>query len=120
MNEIGEKFLPIGTVVLLKGGKKRLMITGYCPMGNGEKAGMVYDYAGCIYPEGMIFAENIAAFNHEQIETVYQKGLIDEEFNTFHEKLKQVYNAMSLVSMQAPDSVLNTNNSGNNQPNNNE
>ncbi|MBR6133342.1 MAG: DUF4176 domain-containing protein, partial [Bacilli bacterium] len=25
-----ERFLPIGTVVLLKGGKKRAMITGFC------------------------------------------------------------------------------------------
>jgi hypothetical protein len=25
-----EKYLPIGTVVLLKGGKKRAMITGFC------------------------------------------------------------------------------------------
>ena len=25
-----EKFLPIGTVVLLKNGTKRLMITGFC------------------------------------------------------------------------------------------
>ena len=25
-----EKFLPIGSVVLLKGGTKKVMITGYC------------------------------------------------------------------------------------------
>jgi len=25
------KFLPIGTVIMLKNGKKRLMITGFCP-----------------------------------------------------------------------------------------
>ena len=28
--EIENKFLPIGTVVLLKGGKKEIMITSYC------------------------------------------------------------------------------------------
>ena len=34
-----EKFLPIGTVVLLKGGKKRAMITGFCSIAqeNQEK-----------------------------------------------------------------------------------
>ena len=31
-----EKFLPIGTVVLLKGGKRELMVTGYCIMPSGE------------------------------------------------------------------------------------
>ena len=25
-----EKFLPLGSVVLLKGGKRKIMITGYC------------------------------------------------------------------------------------------
>ena len=30
MEEIGEKYLPIGTVVMLKGGTKRVMISGFC------------------------------------------------------------------------------------------
>ena len=29
MSKIEEKFLPIGTVVMLKGGTKRVMISGY-------------------------------------------------------------------------------------------
>ena len=34
-----EKYLPIGTVVLLKGGRKRAMITGFCSVAqeNQEK-----------------------------------------------------------------------------------
>ena len=31
-----EGFLPIGTVVLLKGGKKELMITSYCIFPQGD------------------------------------------------------------------------------------
>ncbi|MBQ1470771.1 MAG: DUF4176 domain-containing protein [Eubacterium sp.] len=34
--EIEKKFLPIGTVVLLKGGKRELMITSYCVMPSGD------------------------------------------------------------------------------------
>ena len=30
-----EKFLPIGSVVILKGGKRELMITSYCIMPSG-------------------------------------------------------------------------------------
>ena len=37
--EKNERFLPIGTVVLLKGGKRELMITSYCIMPSGD----VYD-----------------------------------------------------------------------------
>ena len=32
-----EKFLPIGTVVLLKGGKKEVMITSYCIFPNNSE-----------------------------------------------------------------------------------
>ena len=31
-----EKFLPIGTVVLLKNGTKKIMITGYLPVSKDE------------------------------------------------------------------------------------
>ena len=81
--EIGEKFLPIGTVVLLKGGKKELMIISYCIVPSGEaydKNGKVeigdkmFDYGGCVYPEGMITSDQLFAFNHDQIAKVVYKG----------------------------------------------
>jgi len=82
-NEVGEKFLPIGTVVLLKGGKKELMIISYCIVPSGEaydKNGKIdvtdkmFDYGACVYPEGMITSDQLFAFNHEQIEKVIFMG----------------------------------------------
>ena len=83
-----EKYLPIGTVVILKKGKKRLMITGYSQvdLNNKEK---VYDYCGCFYPEGML-DDSKFLFNHDQIEKVFYKGLIDEEQEKFIVKLKDI------------------------------
>ena len=81
--EIGEKFLPIGTVVFLKGGKKELMIISYCIVPAGDvydKNGKVdvgdkmFDYGGCVYPEGMITSDQLFAFNHEQIDRVVHMG----------------------------------------------
>ena len=81
--EVGERFLPIGTVVLLKGGKKELMIISYCIIPAGDvydKNGKVdvgetmFDYGGCVYPEGMITSDQLFAFNHDQIEKVVYKG----------------------------------------------
>lgn len=81
--EIEERFLPIGTVVLLKGGKKELMIQGYCITPTGDvynKSGKIdakgemYDYGACLYPEGMINSEQLFAFNHDQIERICFKG----------------------------------------------
>lgn len=84
-NNLG-KFLPIGTVVLLKGAKKRLMITGFCSFDEGKKD-KAYDYTGCLYPEGIISSKQMALFNHSQIEKVYYLGLRDEEEKQFKQKL---------------------------------
>lgn len=86
---IPEKYLPIGTVVILKNGKKRTMITGFCAISqdNPEK---VYDYSGCIYPEGFISSNQTLLFDHNQIEKVFYMGLIDEEETNFKKKLKEI------------------------------
>ena len=84
-NNLG-KFLPIGTVVLLKGGKKRLMITGFCSF-DEEKKDKAYDYTGSLYPEGIISSKQMALFNHNQIEKVFYLGLRDEEEQKFKQKL---------------------------------
>ncbi len=84
-NNLG-KFLPIGTVVLLKGAKKRLMITGFCSFDEAKKD-KAYDYTGCLYPEGIISSKQMALFNHSQIEKVFYLGLRDEEEKQFKQNL---------------------------------
>lgn len=73
-----EKFLPIGSVVLLKGGEKKLMITGFLAI-NLEEDSKVYDYCGCSYPEGALSADSTFLFNHEDIEEIFYVGFINEE-----------------------------------------
>lgn len=80
------RFLPIGTVVLLKGGKKRLMITGFCSYDEAVK-NKAYDYTGCLYPEGIISSKQMALFDHSQIEKIYYLGLRDEEEKEFKRNL---------------------------------
>lgn len=84
-----EKFLPIGTVVMLNGGTKRLMITGFCMYDKGNR-NKLYDYCGCLYPEGMVSSDQTALFDHEQISKVYYIGLQDEEEKKFMVQLKAV------------------------------
>lgn len=84
-----EKYLPIGTVVMLKGGSKRIMITGFCSFANDDKS-KIYDYSGCLYPEGIISASQTLLFDHTQIEKIYHIGLIDDEEKEFKNKLKEM------------------------------
>ncbi len=82
-----EKFLPIGTVLLLKNGTKKIMITGYLPVSKDENK-TVYDYSACLFPEGVISVNQTAVFNHDQIAEVIQEGYSNEETENFMGVLK--------------------------------
>ncbi len=96
-----ERFLPIGTVVLLNGGKKRVMIIGFCAMAKG-KEGKIFDYCGCIYPEGLMASNQTCMFDHNQIEKVFYKGFVDEEETTFKGKLNNLINQFGSVNNETP------------------
>ena len=78
--KIGEKFLPIGTVVLLKGANKKVMILSYLifPTGKDDNKKM-YDYGACNYPEGVVDSKVGIGFNHSDIEEVVHMGLAEDE-----------------------------------------
>ena len=82
MNEtIKEKYLPVGTVVLLRNGTKRVMINGFCTM-DASKPDKVYDYSGVLFPEGSLSSDQTLLFDHEQIVRVDHLGLEDDEEKT--------------------------------------
>lgn len=82
-----EQVLPIGTVVMLKGGIKRLMIVGY-QLSSADDTSKVYDYAGCLYPEGFMGAEKMLMFDHSQIEHIFAMGLQNPEQMAFRKELE--------------------------------
>lgn len=106
MNNKYGKFLPIGTVVLLKGAKKRLMITGFCSF-DEEKKDKAYDYTGCLYPEGIITSKQMSLFNHNQIDKIYFMGYQDEEEKIFKQNLTIELN--KLIKKQQQNSSQNSN-----------
>ena len=96
MNNVGEKYLPIGTVIMLNGASKRLMITGFCSVAN-DNTEVMYDYTGVMYPEGLLSSDQTAMFNHDQISQIYHMGLVDEEEVTFKNQLKAIINKANSV-----------------------
>lgn len=91
MNHNLEKYLPIGTIVALKGSTKRLMITGFCCLDSNNQT-KIFDYSGCLYPEGIIETNKTFLFDHQQIEKVYHIGFIDKESRDFNFRLQQISN----------------------------
>lgn len=70
-------FLPIGSVVLLKGADHRTLIFGRKQ--RNKKTGECFDYVGCSYPEGILDNNKVELFNHEDIHTLFAIGYQDPE-----------------------------------------
>lgn len=85
-----EDLLPIGSIVLLKGGEKRLMICGV-KQSDLENADKVYDYLGVFYPEGHIGKNFQYLFDHEQIDKIIFRGYEDQERKDFLTRLGSFY-----------------------------
>ncbi len=88
---MNSKYLPIGTVVLLKNGNKKVMITSYLVFstGNNSEEKKMYDYGSCTFPEGIIDSNYAVGFNHDDIEKIIHLGLIDDDQKQFNELLNQ-------------------------------
>ena len=94
---MNDKFLPIGTVVILKEGKKPIMIIGYkissvdnsyILKGTDVISDKVFDYCAVLYPEGLIDSQNFILFDHDFIDKVLFKGFVSNDSNKLNEFLK--------------------------------
>jgi len=80
------KYLPIGSVVLIKDSKKRVMICGIKQkQPDSEK---VWDYSGCIYPQGVQDSQKLFLFDNDQLEMLYFVGFQDGEALQFLKDLE--------------------------------
>lgn len=91
------KYLSIGSIVLLKGGIKSVMVTGFCVIPN-DKPHKMYDYCGYPYPEGCINSNEVCLFNHHQIEKIVFIGYVSEEEESFKKELLTVAQEITVDS----------------------
>lgn len=86
-----QDLLPIGSVVLLKNGEKKLMIIGIMQNDKRHKK-KNYDYLGELYPEGHL-GEGVHQylFNHEDIHAVIFRGYEDAERAEFLKNLSDTF-----------------------------
>ena len=82
-----KNLLPIGSVVLLKNGQKKVMVYGRKQIQSGTNT--LWDYISCLYPEGNIDENHCFLFNHEDIDMIMFIGYQDEEEFKFQEVLNE-------------------------------
>lgn len=83
--------LPIGSVVLLKNSTKKLMIIGFAQV-SASNPERVYDYVGCVFPEGFLGPDQTYLFDSHQIEKIFAVGYQDEEQMAFKTKIDAALN----------------------------
>lgn len=72
------QFLPIGSIVVLKGGIQKLMIVSRAVNVKTADGDKYFDYGGCIYPIGLI-NDKVAYFKREDILKIIFEGYSDED-----------------------------------------
>lgn len=83
-----KEFLPLGSIVLLNDGEKKLIIYGRKQIAadNNEE----FDYVACLWPEGNLDVEHIYLFNHIDIANIFHHGYSDEEDVEFQKLLNSI------------------------------
>jgi len=80
-----QDLLPLGSIVILKDGEKKLMIYGRVQL--AAETNEPFDYVGCLWPEGNLDVEYTYLFNHSDIGAVAHRGYSDYEDLAFLEVL---------------------------------
>lgn len=70
-------FLPLGSVVTLKGSPKTLLVIARGLVVETDEGKRYYDYGMCLYPEGLM-GDAVVYSNHDCISEVLFKGFSDE------------------------------------------
>lgn len=87
------ELLPLGSVVTLKGGQKRIMIVGR--MHKESATDRWFDYAAVLWPEGIIRSDRLFLFNQEDIRLIHFIGLQDVQEFSFRSQLEEKWKELS-------------------------
>lgn len=79
---------PIGTIVYLTNGDRKVMIMNRGPIRKTMTGDQLFDYSGCLYPVGLN-PEQILYFNEENIDKVVFEGYFDDEETRYQELYEQ-------------------------------
>lgn len=87
--------LPIGSIVKIKNAEREFMICGRVVAKSGSKE--VYDYLGCMYPEGIIDPSELYFFNQIGIEECVYRGFEDDQELNFRKNVLETLNDVQVV-----------------------
>ena len=87
--------LPLGSVITLKKGRKKLRSIGRIQ--EVRSSGILDDYAAGLYPEGILDASELYMCQGEDIDRIYHGGLQEEEEFAFRSYMEQKLKELKLL-----------------------
>lgn len=85
------EYLPLGSIVLLKGGTQKVVINARGLVTTITTPPSFFDYGGSIYPQGII-GDQILYFNHKDISKVIFRGFHDEDDDLMVSNINEWFN----------------------------
>lgn len=82
-----ETYLNLGAVVRIRGNDKTIMVISRAILLDEQGTRRYYDYAGCLYPEG-VMGDAAIYFNHDVVLEVLHEGFSNEDDAAFVLKLR--------------------------------
>ena len=90
-----QQILPLGSIVSLKQGTKKIMIVGR--LQEERASGKQFDYSACLYPEGVLDPKELYLFQQEDIERIYYVGMQDQDEFAFRGFMEEKLTEMGLL-----------------------
>lgn len=81
-------FLPVGSVVIVKGNIRKMVIVARGVMARVEGKVIYFDYAGVLYPEGMT-NDKLIYFNNRDLSRIVFVGYSDEDEMLMKENINE-------------------------------
>ena len=100
------KYLPLGTLVSLKNQLKEIMIIGYFSIEYNNTVKM-YDYIGCVYPEGLLLKNSLISFNHSDIQNIISLGYKSDKYMILNNNLNNQQNIEINDNLKSNDLFVN-------------
>jgi hypothetical protein len=88
--QIKKEFLPVGSVVIMKGTAQKVVIIQRAITVDDQGAEKYFDYGAVDYPEGLV-GMGVMYFNQDNIFKVVYEGYCDEDEKVFTDQLNQAF-----------------------------
>lgn len=83
-------YLPLGSVVIVRGNIKKLVIIARGLIGKIKGEMKYFDYGGVLYPEGLL-GDEIVYFNHKDLKKIIHTGFSDDDDINMVENINEWY-----------------------------